>query len=202
MNLALQPVPHRLTICLDTEFTGLTQGAKLISLGMVCVESGHTFYAEFSDIDLVSLDPWLKEHVVPHLRFVEPKDQIAHFEITTMHTVGFAKPSNIRAELETWIDTELALYHNIKTNSVRIVADTLAYDWVLFCELFGGARNLPKSIDYIPVDLSTMFFMRGLDPDISRTAFAQCDKDSDRREHNALFDAQVVRKCWERLMHF
>ena len=54
---------------------------------------------------------------------------------------------------------------------VEIWSDCLAYDWVLFNELFGGAFGIPENVYYIPFDICTLFKMKNIDPDVSREKF-------------------------------
>jgi hypothetical protein len=102
---------------------------------------------------------------------------------------------------------------------VVIWADVPAYDWVLFCELFGGALSLPKNIHYIVRDLATLLEAKGFDVDTDRFAFAWGEAagavpiSSDGRtegqaaaktaegllRHNALGDAMACRKCWQKI---
>lgn len=51
---------------LDSEFTGLTADASLISLALVASD-GRYFYAEFKDYDHSQLSEWHQQHVMPHL---------------------------------------------------------------------------------------------------------------------------------------
>ena len=76
-------------------------------------------------------------------------------------------------------------------------SDCLAYDWVLFNNLFGGALEVPKFIYYIPFDICTLFEDRGIDPDIHRETFAELGEGN---KHNALWDARVIKACYEKLM--
>lgn len=95
-------------------------------------------------------------------------------------------------------------------------ADVPAYDWVLFCELFGGALNLPENIHYIVRDLATFLEARGYDPDIDRFTLAYGNKTEnvsadllhDRAvgatatgllSHNALGDAMACRACFNKV---
>jgi hypothetical protein len=87
---------------------------------------------------------------------------------------------------------------------VEIWADVLAYDWVLFCELFGGALSIPDNIFYTPFDLATLFYLKGhIEPktkyekDISRYQFAGGDG---TLRHQALEDARIEKICWKKLM--
>jgi hypothetical protein len=78
---------------------------------------------------------------------------------------------------------------------IEMWSDCLHYDWVLFCELFGGAFNLPDCIYYIPFDICTMLKMKGLDPDINREKFSKLNHGASK--HNALWDARVIKRCYE-----
>jgi len=75
-------------------------------------------------------------------------------------------------------------------------SDCLAYDWVLFNDLFGHAFNIPKNVYYIPFDICTLFKLKGIDPDINREEFAGMQG----AKHNALHDAKVIKACYEKLM--
>jgi hypothetical protein len=77
-------------------------------------------------------------------------------------------------------------------------SDCLAYDWVLFCQLWGGAFGVPKNIYYIPFDICTLFKEKGIDPDINREEFAGLVA-GEHDKHNALWDAKVIKKCYEKL---
>ena len=56
------------TIFLDTEFTGLTQSAQLISLALVA-DTGEEFYAEFTDYELVDASDWMWLFVNFHFKY-------------------------------------------------------------------------------------------------------------------------------------
>jgi hypothetical protein len=81
-------------------------------------------------------------------------------------------------------------------DSVEMWSDCLAYDWVLFNNLFGTAFDIPKNVYYIPFDICTLFKIKGLDPDINREEFAGLDGP----KHNALHDALVIKACYEKLV--
>ena len=82
-----------------------------------------------------------------------------------------------------------------KSGIVEIWSDCLAYDWVLFCQLFGGAFGIPKEIYYIPFDLCTLLRAKGIDPDVNREKFAEMEGGE---KHNALWDARVIKACCEK----
>lgn len=109
---------------IDTEFDGLT----LISIGMVR-QDGKSFYAASSEFDPEACNPWVKKNVLPHLTGVPVPDTRANIALA------------IKACVEQ--DGEPPTF----------VGWYSAYDWVLFCELFGGMLSLPPSWPQICIDL-------------------------------------------------
>jgi hypothetical protein len=179
----------------DTEFTGLHQNTTLISIGLVA-EDGRTFYAEANDYDNEQVDSWLQNNVLAHLS-LEPSSApglpLVTFdnENNKWMTVWGSK-QQIGAALRLW----LGQFDSVeKFEPVEMWSDCLAYDWVLFCELFGGAFCIPGNVYYIPFDLSTLFKINGIDPDVNREEFAGMDG----AKHNALHDAKVIKACYEKL---
>jgi len=167
-------------IFFDTEFTGLHKGTTLISIGMVA-EDGQTFYAELTDYDKKQVDPWIKENVIANMAWsigdlYRMADVICH-----------NKKGTVSHEVSKWLS---------QFDSVEMWSDCLAYDWVLFNDLFGHAFNIPKNVYYIPFDICTLFKLKGIDPDINREEFAGMQG----AKHNALHDAKVIKACYEKLM--
>jgi len=179
-------------IFLDTEFTGLHSSSTLISLGMVC-QSGKTFYAEFTDYDTTQISPWLKENVINKLQGNLP---VAATGVITGNEVAVCgSRETIATVLRQWL---------AQFGVIEIWADVPAYDWILFCQLFGGAMHIPKNIFYAPFDIATLFRIKNLiepvgkyERDISRHEFAGIDTGN---QHHALNDALVVKACYKKLM--
>lgn len=166
---------------------------------------GPWFYAVFNDVDLAKLSPWLHENVVPHLTLT--KTQLAALPPGEFVTGSRA---DILPRLRNYLNG---------FEDVVMWADVPAYDWVLFCELFGGAFGLPKNIHYIVRDLATLLEAKGYDIDTDRFALAYGDlgadagaivRSADGRvgqgqaaaataegllRHNALGDALACRGC-------
>ena len=169
-------------VFLDSEFTGLVSGAELISIGLIS-QDGRTFYAELNDYDAKNINDWLRENVITHLRFTEfrsnPRLDLEHH---AMKTSRFDVSNALSEWLAQW-------------DKVEIWGDCIAYDWVLFCGLFGGAMKIPSNVYYIPFDIATLFYVRGIDPDISRVEYAGASE----AKHNALHDAKIIRSCYLRL---
>lgn len=158
-------------IFFDTEFTGLTQSTRLISIGMMA-QDGREFYAELESKyyrqDLVN--DWIRENVIVNL---------LHMNIVTPHQLA----DQIKEFLEPY-------------EQIEMWSDCLSYDWVLFCQIFGGAFEVPQNIYYIPFDLSTLMKVKGIDPDVNREYFAGITGS----KHNSLHDARVIKACYDKLM--
>lgn len=175
------------SIFFDTEFTGLHKNTTLISIGLVS-ECGKTFYAEFTDYDKSQVDDWIKENVINKLSIS-----------SSIYYIGGYNEMKVRGNKED-VKTKLTDWLN-QFEQIEIWSDCLAYDWVLFCDIFGCAFDIPKNIFYIPFDLSTLFKIKGIDPDISREKFAlgEVYQEMLDKKHNALWDAEIIKKCHKNL---
>lgn len=159
----------------DTEFTGLHQATTLISIGMVA-EDGREFYGICDDYDKKQVDNWIQQNVINHILLPNP--------IECQYCEG------TNAGVRDSVAQFLKPY-----DTVEMWSDCLSYDWMLFCQMFGGAFGIPKNVYYIPFDICTLFKVRGIDPDINREAFAGIDGN----KHNALHDARVIKACYKKL---
>ncbi len=171
----------------DTEFTGLHQHTTLISIGCVS-ENGREFYAELTDYDHSQLDDWLRENVIANCIYKSGKNW------------AYAEGAHMGRQGDTeYIATELAEWLCSFGTKVQMWSDTLAYDWVLFNQLWGHAFKIPKCVYYIPFDLATLLLLKGIDPDIAREKFSGLNDDG--LKHNALWDAKVIKACYEKLQN-
>ena len=191
---------------IDLEFTGLHQATTPISLGIIS-ECGKTFYAEFTDYDRTQLNDWLDENVIAntwvskHNRIASMgsvySDDLRWADVHVFGSSDFIKPFLIQ-----WLS---------QFEEVIIWSDCLAYDWVLFNQIWGHAFNVPKNIYYIPMDICTVFEMKGIDPDISREEYCEIEtfreektkvlrNDFQSIKHNALWDAFIIRECYNKLI--
>lgn len=174
-------------IFFDTEFTGLHQNTTLISLGMVS-DNGQSFYAELTDYNKAQVNDWLQENVINNLTLQhEERKGVEYFGIGNEDSV-IGDTATVKKWLETWLR---------QFEDVEIWSDCLSYDWVLFCQIFGHAFNIPKNIYYIPFDICTLMKVKGIDPDINREEFAGLT--GDQNKHNALHDAKVIQMCYNKL---
>lgn len=191
-------------IFFDTEFTGLHQNTSLISIGLIS-DCGKTFYAEFNDYDKNQVDDWLQQNVIDKLIMSEPSrgeeeyytairldDNPYGNNLYNSYSVQLrGNTETIRKELEKWLK---------QFEEIEMWGDCFAYDWVLFCQIFGHAFNIPKNVYYIPFDICTLFKMKGIDPDISREKYGCGEHYSEMMKHTALWDAKVIKMCYEKLM--
>ena len=194
-------------VYLDSEFTGLHKNTTLISIGLIS-EDNRVFYAEFDDYDKSQIDDWLQENVINNLIF--KNHSLSKYQ-NDLVLVKAEKKRTIKYMIKDWLKQF--------NETVEIWSDCLSYDWVLFCDIFGHAFEVPKCVYYIPFDICTSFKEKGIDPDISREEFANINENSlksyliehfghlhldlDQIEkfskHNALHDALAIKKCHEKL---
>jgi len=167
----------------DTEFTGLRQDTSLISIALES-EDGKQFLAELTDYKEEQVDEWLQVNVFANLQ--EPPG-VPHNPLLRPDYYHKGNKSEIADLLRKWLS---------QWDKVEMWSDCLAYDWVLFNDLFGGAFEIPENVYYIPFDICTLFWVKGIDPDINREEFAG----GDGVKHNALHDAKMIKACFERLM--
>ncbi len=192
---------------IDFEYTGLHQSTTPISLGIIS-ECGKTFYAEFTDYDKTQVDDWLEKNVIANTwvainkRITSMGGVLNDLRWADVHVFGssdFIKPFLIQ-----WLS---------QFEEVVIWSDCLAYDWVLFCNIWGHAFNVPKNIFYIPMDICTLFEIKGIDPDISREEYCEIETFREQKtkvlhdnfqsvKHNALWDAFIIRECYNKLTEF
>lgn len=196
----------------DTEFTGLHKRTTLISIGIVS-ECGKTFYAEFVDYEKNQLDYWLITNVISNLKYPLPKkDEDFYYvairkkkELTPIslykdYSVELqGDKAKIKEELTRWLS---------QFEQVEMWSDCLSYDWVLFCDIFGHALDIPENVYYIPFDICTLFKIKGIDADINREEFAGLVNSKGQNmtseylmKHNALFDANTIKLCYEQLLN-
>jgi hypothetical protein len=93
----------------------------------------------------------------------------------------------IQNRLEKWL---------AQFDAVEFWGDVCHYDWVVFCEIFGGAFSIPKNVYYICFDVATLFMDYGLDPDTDRESFVRKHLVKEYGQHNALDDANKTHDCF------
>lgn len=148
----------------DCEFNdqGPKRPIELISIGIVA-EDGRELYLENCEVDLEKLSPWLKQNVVPHL----DGRRVPHIEIGS-HILNF-------------------MFDDPKP---VIWGYYVAYDWVLFCQLFDSMLDMPSMLPHHAMDLKQELVRLGR----SKPAIKVPGK-----KHHALADAKWNKLVWESL---
>lgn len=182
----------RTKIFFDTEFTGLHQHTTLISIGLIA-EDGKSFYAEFTDYDRSQVDRWVSENVIKRLTLYNDPDFV-NLKLESAHQNDAIKVLGDARVVKKWLRDWLRQFE-----SIEMWSDCMHYDWVLFCQMFGGAFQVPRNVHYIPFDICTLFKTKGVDPDIDREHFALGEHYDEMPKHNALWDAEVIMKCYTKL---
>lgn len=178
----------RTRIFLDCEFSGLHSGTTLISIGLIS-DTGNTFYAELTDYDSNQIDDWLTKNVISKLTLGELEKNTVI--VNGSDTVFRGDKASLRKHLGKWLNMH---------GPVEIWSDCLAYDWVLFNDVFEHAFKIPKNVYYIPFDLCTLFKIKGIDPDISREAYSEQHGAINSLKHTALYDAITIKKCYDKVV--
>lgn len=197
----------RTKLFIDFEYTGLHQATTPISLGIIS-ECGKTFYAEFTDYDRTQLNDWLDENIIPNTwvainnPITSMGEVIGDSRWADKHVFGSS--DYIKPFLEEWLS---------QFEKIVIWSDCLAYDWVLFNQIWGHAFSIPENIYYIAMDICTVFEMQGIDPDVSREEYCEIENFTEEKtkglyndfksvKHNALWDAFIIRECYKKLTIF
>ncbi len=171
---------------IDTEFTDLTQSAQLLSLALVS-ECGKAFYAVFDDYDKEKCSDFVCREVIPYLELETNnlKPQITYLKTNTQE---------IKTALLKWLS---------QFEIIQMWADVPYYDWVLFCELFGGALFIPKQIHYMCMDLATCLYVKGYDIKTERIKLLNQEEIPEGYHiHNALSDAKAGMLILKKLLKF
>lgn len=179
-------------IFFDTEFTGLHQKTTLISIGLIS-EDNKSFYAELTDYDNEQIDDWLSLNVIDNLSNQNMSNNTIEGD---NNIICKCDMKNLKKYLTDWLSQ---FDDGSGKPNIEIWSDCLSYDWVLFNEIFGHAFNIPKSLIYIPFDICTLFRIQGIDSDINREEFIGLDTKGDNKKHNALWDAKIIKECFEKL---
>lgn len=171
-------------IFLDTEFTGLEKDSSLISLALVA-DDKRRFYAVFNDFEESNLNDFVKSNVLPYLNFSGNDKNLQDYRIK-------GNAQEIQLALTEWIS---------QFKAIQIWADVPHYDWVFFCDLFGGALQIPKNIHYMCMDLATLILSKRIDVNTSRIELlAEDEKPKNYMKHNALSDAEVGMLILQKLL--
>jgi len=111
----------------------------------------------------------------------------------------------IQDNLLKWLETETWVRAGELMGQVplQFVCDLYSYDWMLFVDLITGGKtalDIPSHVYHIPLDLCSILWSLGLNPDLSREGFAHFLPS--KAKHNALRDARIIRACFHQCQTF
>jgi len=177
---------------LDTEFlctehSGVDESVELLSIGILR-EDGESLY-RITQFDLSSayLNDWIRDNVLTTM-FSQPTNGSYKRYKELLASYGKSREI-IRNDITDFISREkLVTQRNV---DAQFIAYYGAYDWVLFCQLFGGLMNLPKGYAYHYIDLRALFDVVGVTKD-------QVKKNVPQKtgKHNPLVDCE-----WNKEVH-
>lgn len=171
---------NQVKMVLDTEFTSLTQEAQLLSLALVA-ETGEKFYAELNDYNPDIISEWVQENVI---QYFEMNDSETDARVEGSTVKYKSDREGVVKYLTNWLQ---------QFNEVQMWADVPHYDWVLFCQLFGGSMNLPNNLHYMCLDLATLLLANGIDYKTERISLLDQNEIPETYQiHNALCDAELT----------
>lgn len=185
-------------IFFDTEFTGLTQDAELISIGARS-ETGQSFYAEISDYDKSKINDFVKNNVISKLLF-NNRDKKHIYQ----NNVLFVKDTKHEVSID------LNLWLRAFDEKIEFVSDVSHYDFVLLVDLLCGcALDLPEYICPACIDINQIISERkniSLQDafDYSREKLVSLYYPDDiiyeASKHNSLYDAIIIEKIYNALI--
>ena len=173
---------------LDTEFIESSERKTidLISIGIVA-EDGRKYYAISEEFDESLASEWVKDNVLSKL---------------PSHPQSFnpveASPRQV-SESKAWksratIKQEILEFVVAGNGPIQFWAAWAAYDWVVFCWIFGDMIDLPEGYPYYCNDIIQWLNLLGLPRE-----FLPPDSDN---AHNALADAQWVKESYYSLKKY
>jgi hypothetical protein len=171
---------------------GTCPDMALVSIGCIS-ENGKSFYAEVDSFGGYVSDEYVRENISLRLKFFHTDNRTLNFDefrINNLDTEVFGSYEFIEKRISLWLYT---LSHD--KAAIEMWSDRPAYSWVLFCSLWKDSQ-IPQVIYPDPFDLLTLFKSRNINPDFDREKYAKVENIS----NNALYDAYVVKACYERLM--
>ena len=172
-------------VFIDCEFTGEHAFATLVSVGMVTLD-GRELYISLNDYDRDQVDSWLEANV---LQKIDPKT-----------TVSSQRACILVAQfLEEYAQSKpVSLISAGKLNDISLLFQ-LWHSVYPERKYFHFGRYLPKYLNHrAHFDLDTLFFAAGLSSNLNREDYI--GESNKELKHSALYDAQVVRQCFIKLI--
>ncbi|WP_167483396.1 3'-5' exoribonuclease domain-containing protein [Leptospira bandrabouensis] len=170
----------------DTEFTGERADTTLVSIGLVTL-SGESAYFTLNDYDQSQVSDWLKENV---LSMIDSSKSVSSKETAEGIRVWLEKQAG---------DDKISLVSFGKTNDIILLFNL----WKNFKEdpsQFHFLYDLPPYLNHAEhIDFCTLLVAAGVSlSSFDKEKYAMLDKVG--KKHNALYDAELLRSCFLRLV--
>jgi len=194
-------------IFFDSEFTGLTKDASLLSIGFVTLDSRYHFYVEFPWPLQWGPNEWMQNNVVANFSFRKETYQLQGIDGGHTMPPEPTDESIIEAGIfKSWFRPFFLHWLEMVNNTPFIfpdqrqflfISDCAAWDWILFTDLITqgkSALDLPDQIHPAVYDINTdlhRIFGNGFEQD--RAELVGMKKIT---KHNALEDAKVIRETY------
>jgi hypothetical protein len=172
----------------DTEFIESSERKTidLISIGIVA-EDGRKYYTISTEFDASLASEWVKENVLSKL---PPRRGSFNPAEALFSTLNESKAWKSRAQIK----QELLDFIVPDENGIEFWADYGAYDWVVFCWIFGCMVDLPDGYPYNCNDINQWTTQLGL-----TRKFLPPEPEN---AHNALIDAQWTKEAYNALKKY
>lgn len=128
----------------DTRYTEPHKNTTIISIGIVD-ENNCSFYAEFSDYYDVLCDKWTDENVIKYLKWDKNSGNYL--------TVNPDNCWEVHGTTE-YIKDALTRWLSDYDEEIELVSDCCHYNMVLFIDIFGGAWDIPGTINPVCHDIN------------------------------------------------
>ena len=149
---------------LDTEFDETPERVVLISLAL-CAEDGRELYLINREVDAADCNVWVRENVMPRLHDVDAPHGVM---LRSLH----------------WFARQIEEFVDDGDDSPEFLGYYCAYDWFLFCRLWGGMLAMPARFPKLCVDLKQL--ANTMRPGVRFKQYVS----PETPEHNALADAR------------
>lgn len=184
MNISLESDK---LVFIDCEYTSTHAMTTLISIALVTLQ-GEELYLTLNDYDRDQVSDWVRKNVLP---FIDETKSISSKEAC----------ERISAFLEKYSSGKKITIVSAGKTTDHILLFQLWHTKYPELKYFSFERYLPDYLRHrAHYDLDTIFFMKGYNPNLlNREEFVEEAQESAGRKHNALYDANVVRKCYMKL---
>lgn len=171
---------------LDTEFVEQPNTIELISIGLVA-EDGRELYMVHSEANLENASEWVKKNVLTGM----PQYNESYNDLRGLRDEAYV-------ELTIADIREKILFFCGQKNNVAEKCSFYgyysAYDWVIFCWIFGKMIDLPDKFPMFCIDLKQMMEERLLNSE-----WKERNVPNDAGEHHALADARWNLKLYKEI---